>query len=57
MWSVWLRDMIFASCSKGPGFDPDLCRVDFMPSLSTDQPWCQYNGLRVKLSKSPILGV
>ena len=42
---VWLRGMILASHAKGPGFDPDLCRVDFMSSLSTDRPWCQYNGL------------
>ena len=45
MWSEWLRGMILASHAKGPGFDPDLCRVDFMSSLSTDRPWCQYNGL------------
>ena len=50
MWSVWLRGMILASYAKGPGFDPDLCRVDFMSSLSTDRPWCQYynNGLGVE---------
>ena len=28
-WSGWLRGMILASHAKGPGFDPDLCRVEF----------------------------
>ena len=33
---------------KGPKFDPDLCSVDFMSILSTDRPWCHYNGLGVE---------
>ena len=35
--------------AKGPKFDPDMCRLDFMSLLSTERPLCQYNGLGVEL--------
>ena len=41
--------------AKGPKFDPDMCHLDFMSLLSTDRPWCQYNGLGVELGQGPAL--